>query len=264
MRIVAGVNASYEAGSLQSTKLAVEVTDQAGAPVPGVAVTFRLPDDGATGVFQDGNRSTVIYTSEQGEAAVSGIRWSATPGDLSIRITAVKGSSHAGILARQELIAGGAPATSPAPAPASTQIARPAAIAPSTATGGSKLTTAATPPAEARAATVAPTAAPRLTSQVTIMTRPEKPKPDSSALATITPLPAATETKTKEPPAVAISSAQPGHSSSGKTKWILLGLAAAGAAAGVAFAMGGSKSSTASTPPTGTTIGAPSISIGHP
>lgn len=255
VRVVAGISATYEAGSLQGTKLAVEVTNQAGARLPGVAVTFRLPEEGATGVFADGTRAAVIYTSEQGEAAVSGIRWGAIPGTLSIRITAVKGSAHAGILAAQELIAGAHPATGAVP------VVRPATVPPPTVSIASKPVTSA--PAAVVAST--PQKPARVKSEVTIVTQPEKTKTDALARTAITHLPAGAEAKAKEPPAVTISSAPPGHGMSGKGKWILIGVVAAGAVAGLAFAMGGKSSSTASpTPVQGTTIGAPSISIGHP
>ncbi|MGA7415714.1 MAG: hypothetical protein WBW33_34895 [Bryobacteraceae bacterium] len=273
MRIVVGDNAAYETESLQARKLAVEVTDEAGTPVSGVAVTFRLPEEGATGLFPDGNRSAVVYTTEQGQAAAPGIRWGGSAGTVSIRITAVKGAAHAGILAQQQLITRGA---ARAAAPVAVAAAPTSATVPVAAAAHATITASPTPVPPAVAASTEPATAAKaaipqppakapVSSQVTILTQPEKARPDPIARASITPIPTAAEAKAKEPPAVTISGAPPGHGSSGKTKWVLLGLAAAGAAAGVAFAMGGSKSSSSATPPpAGTTIGAPSISIGHP
>src|SRR5208283_3170453 len=106
LRIAAGDSAAFETGSLQSKKLTVEVTDESGAPVPGVAVTFRLPEEGASGLFLDGDRSATVYTTEQGRASAPDIRWGSSPGTVSIRVTAAKGPAHAGILARQELTMG--------------------------------------------------------------------------------------------------------------------------------------------------------------
>ncbi len=258
LRIVVGDNAAYETESLGAKHLAVEVTDQAGAPVTGAAVTFRLPEEGATGFFADGSRSAVVYTTEQGQAAAPGIRWGGSTGTVSIRITAVKGSAHAGILAQRQLIARGAPATVAAvavdapPGARPTIIASPAPAAP------------AAPASVTKAASSPPPEAAPVSSQVTILSRPAQIKDNPVTVPSISPLPTAAETKAQEPPAVTISGAPPGHASSGKTKWILLGLAAAAAAAGVAFAMGGSKSSSSTVTATGTTIGAPSISIGHP
>src|SRR5271165_437883 len=136
LRIVVGDNAAYEAGSLQGKTLGVEVTDEAGTPVTGVAVTFRLPEEGATGLFPDGNRSALVYTAEQGLAAVPGIKWGASPGTVSIRITAVKGSAHAGILAQQRLIAAATPipGATPTVAPAQRVRSTPATAAPTTET----------------------------------------------------------------------------------------------------------------------------------
>ncbi len=258
LRTVAGDNAAHETESLEAKGFAVEVTDEAGTPLPGVAVTFRLPEEGTTGLFPDGNRSAVVYTSEQGQASAPGIRWGASPGTVSIRITAVKGAAHAGILAQQQLIARGTTAgrttvsAGAPPAASTTTTASPAPIAPMATATVSK------------AASAPPPGPVPVSSQVTILSRPAQVKSDPIAPAVTTPIPTAAEAKAQEPPAVSISGAPPGHGSSGKTKWILLGLAAAGAAAGVAFATGGSKSSSAAAPAAGVAIGAPSISIGHP
>jgi hypothetical protein len=261
LRIVVGDNAACEIESLQTKKLVVEVMDEAGIPVSGAAVTFRLPEEGATGLFPGGNRSAVVDTSAQGQAVAPDIRWGGSPGTVSIRITAVKGSAHAGILAPQQLTARSTPAagaTVPAgPVPAQRSVTT-ASQASATSTATATVTKAASSPL--------PVPVP-ITSQVTIMTQPEKSQPDPIARASIrpSPLPTAAAAKAAEPPTVAISGAPPGHGSSGKTKWILLGIAAAGAVAGVAFAMGNNKSSNTTTaPPSGATIGAPSISIGHP
>ncbi len=81
LRIMVGDNAAYDTGSLQAKKLVVEVTDEAGMPVAGVAVTFRLPEEGATGLFPDGNRSAVVDTSTQGQA-VAPDRWGASWHDV--------------------------------------------------------------------------------------------------------------------------------------------------------------------------------------
>ena len=251
LRILAGDNASYETGSLQGKRLSVEVTDETGAPVAGVAVTFRLPEEGASGLFPDGNRSAVVNTTEQGQAAAPGIRWGTNPGTVSIRITAAKGSAHAGILVEQQLITAAAPPAGSRALSSSTPDARPAR----TIAGATTATKSANAPQPA---------APPISSQVTILTQPAKPKPDPIASSSIAPLPTAAETKSEEPPAVTISGAPPGHGSSGKTKWILIGLAAAGAAAGIGIAMGGHKSAIATPTAPSTTIGAPSISIGHP
>jgi hypothetical protein len=236
LRITVGDNTAYDTRSLQAKKLVVEVTDEAGMPVAGAAVTFRLPEEGAIGLFPDGNRSAVVDTSTQGQAV----------------------APDAGILAERQLTTRSTPATGstvlagPAQALRSATTASPASSAP---TATATVTKGASSPSPVSA------------SQVTIMTQPAKSQPDPIDRASIkpSPLPAAAEANAEEPLAVTISGAPPGHGSSGKTKWILLGVAAAGAAASVALAMGGNKSSSSTTaPPSGATIGAPSIGIGHP
>jgi hypothetical protein len=255
LRTLPGDNPANETDSLQSKKLTVEVTNEAGAPVPGVAVTFRLPENGPTGLFPDGSRSAVVYTTDQGQAAAPNIRWGSNPGVASIRITAVKGTAHAGILSEQELIARGTSANARSVADVTPPPVR------------SIVTSSSQSPAPASKTAANPPPAPSVpvTNQVTILTRPVQGTETPHATPSISPIPTEAEAKVESPPPVSISGAPPGHSSSGKTKWILLGLAAAGAAAGVAFAMGGSKSSSSATAAaSGITIGAPSISIGHP
>ena len=98
------------AGSHFTTKesLSRSLINKTGPQVSGVAVTFRLPESGAAGVFGDGNRIAVAYTDSNGQAAVRNIQWGNTAGTLLLRITATKGIVHAGILMEQKL---GAPAS---------------------------------------------------------------------------------------------------------------------------------------------------------
>src|SRR3569833_2167987 len=78
--------------------LTVAVTDMGGSPVPDAAVVIRMPDAGPTAVFGDGTHSAVAYTDASGKASVNDIRWSSEPGLCTLRITATRGNSHAGIL----------------------------------------------------------------------------------------------------------------------------------------------------------------------
>lgn len=81
----------------------VQVADQTGKPVAGAAVTFRLPDEGPTGVFASGLRTEVAVTGADGRAAVWGIQWNRTAGPLQVRVTALKGQNRAGIVVSQYL-----------------------------------------------------------------------------------------------------------------------------------------------------------------
>jgi hypothetical protein len=76
----------------------VEVTDETGKPVEAVAVGFRLPDDGPSGIFPNGLKSELILTDAQGRAAAREIRWNRTSGQAQIRIIASKGQARAGTL----------------------------------------------------------------------------------------------------------------------------------------------------------------------
>ena len=67
------------------------------------AVSFRLPDQGATGTFNSGLRTEVVTTGPDGRASVWGMQWNKTPGTVQIHITAVKEQARAGIVSTQYL-----------------------------------------------------------------------------------------------------------------------------------------------------------------
>jgi hypothetical protein len=220
------------AGSRAVQEFLIEVTGSNGAAVPDAAVTFRLPDAEPTGRFADGTHAAVAYTDQTGRARIDGIRWNAAPGTVAIRVTATKGTAHAGILIQQTLAPIGMAAL---PDPVSQT---PTSVAPPTTTPlplappiDTQLLAKAIPPGQL--ATAAPP----------IDARPRLQNPE---------------------PAVSVTSASPGESKhSSKTKWIILAaVAAAGAGAGVA--MMGKKSSASNPTAPGISIGPPSVSVGHP
>jgi hypothetical protein len=104
LRVVEGEGASYPAGSRAVRGLTVEVTDEAGQPVPSAAVSFRLPESGATGLFANGTRTEIVSSGPNGRATVWGMKWNRLPGEFSIRVTAAKGETRAGALVRQALV----------------------------------------------------------------------------------------------------------------------------------------------------------------
>jgi hypothetical protein len=57
-------------------------------PVPGVSVTFLLPDTGASGAFNDGAHMLTVQTDEKGQATGHGLRPNQTAGTFQIRVTA--------------------------------------------------------------------------------------------------------------------------------------------------------------------------------
>ena len=99
IRILEGEGAVVRAGSRASRPVTVQVTDETGKPVEAVAVSFRLADDGPTGIFPSGLKSELILTDAQGRASARDIRWNSTSGPGQIRIVASKGQARAGTLA---------------------------------------------------------------------------------------------------------------------------------------------------------------------
>lgn len=96
VKVVDGDRAVYAAGSRSTRGVAVLVTDESGTPVEGATVSFRLPDEGPTGVFSSGTRSEIATTRSDGRAGVWGMQWNRTPGSFEMRITISKGQARAG------------------------------------------------------------------------------------------------------------------------------------------------------------------------
>jgi hypothetical protein len=103
LKVVEGEGMVYRTGTRATRGLTVLVTDESGQPVENAAVSFRLPEEGASGLFNSGLRTEVVTTGPNGRAAVWGMLWNKTPGPVEIRITAVKDQARAGILSTQYL-----------------------------------------------------------------------------------------------------------------------------------------------------------------
>jgi hypothetical protein len=219
---------SAAAGSESEKGFTVQITDGSGAPVGESAVVFRLPDEGATGSFSDGAHSAIVYTSADGRAHVSKIRWSDAPGVVAIKVTATKGEARTGFLLLENLTPPVLGAVVPAapPVPAAPVSKRPEL--------------AAAPPLAAAS--------------------PAVPPPQPGTLSKTIELP-----KPSAPPAVSVVTTDPHEKLSSRShkKWIILAAVVA-AGAGAGLAMGGKSKTTQSSTSTGTSIGSPSISIGHP
>lgn len=243
--------------------LTVQVRDTNGAGVPDAAVAFRLPDTGLSGVFADGSHSAVAYTDTAGMAHVEGIRWSAVSGSVSIRITASKGNSHAGILLEQPM------ADTAGRTPVINAEANPPTVKSNVTTPGSTIATGNTvapSPALAEATTPAARtpgllAAPVASSAIRPTERPSISISNTSSSGSVRSNSLAPDAE----PSVSISNSSGGYSNhAGLKKWLIwTAVIAAGAGAGIAFAGRSSISSSSSSSSSGTTIGTPSISIGH-
>lgn len=96
IRVVQGEGAVYAAGSRATRGIVVQVTDEMGKPVEGAAITFRLPDSGATGTFSSGGKTENANTGSDGRAEVWGMEWGRAAGAFEMRITAAKGSARGG------------------------------------------------------------------------------------------------------------------------------------------------------------------------
>ena len=81
----------------------IQVSDSSGSPLSGAAVAVRLPEENPTGRFGDGLRAWVAYTNSAGIATFPVIRWHESAGFVELRVTAAKGSMHAGLVIQQQI-----------------------------------------------------------------------------------------------------------------------------------------------------------------
>lgn len=92
----------------QRRSIIVVVEDSTGAPVSQAAVSFRLPEQGPTGLFSNGMRSEIAITDATGRATLAPIQWGETPGMVPLRVMAAKGQLRAGVILNIEVRAGSA------------------------------------------------------------------------------------------------------------------------------------------------------------
>jgi hypothetical protein len=103
LKVVDGEGMVSRTGTRAARGLTVLVTDETGKPVDMAAVSFRLPDEGATGTFSSGLRTEIVTTGPDGRATVWGMQWNKTPGPVEIRVTAIKEQARAGLISTQYL-----------------------------------------------------------------------------------------------------------------------------------------------------------------
>jgi len=244
--------ATVEANSVTSG-YAVLITDAAGVPVADTAVAIRLPEDGATGAFVNGERALVTYTDKSGVARFPQVNWGAATGSLSIRVTAVKGEQHAGALIEQTVIAPVTKSASSAPVapfPSSESVSRaPVAMALQT-------PPVAPPSMESKAAELkAKTPGVPASVQSSSSTQAS---PQISPQTTPAAKPASADSVS-----VVNTAGSKGGGGGVSKKWVIIGVVLAGVGLGAALALAGGKSNSTNTPAATTTIGSPTISIGH-
>jgi len=103
LKVLEGDGTVYRTGTRAARGITVLVTDESGKPVADAAVSFRLPEEGASGVFSSGLKTEVVTTGPDGRATVWGMQWNKTPGPVEVRITAVKDQARAGLISTQYL-----------------------------------------------------------------------------------------------------------------------------------------------------------------
>ena len=88
----------------------VQVNDENHKPVAGVAVTFFLPEHGASGVFSNGTRSLTVVTDDTGHAVARGMVPNKVSGDVQIRVVARYKNLDANTVIHQQNVAAAAAA----------------------------------------------------------------------------------------------------------------------------------------------------------
>ena len=100
----------YASGARSLRPLTVHITDETGRAVAGAAVSFRLPEEGASGVFSNGLRTELAISDAAGRATVRNLQLNRTPGSFRIRVTASRELSRAGTVIQQSITGAGATA----------------------------------------------------------------------------------------------------------------------------------------------------------
>lgn len=88
----------------QKQTIIIVVEDSTGAPIPQAAVSFRLPEQGPTGLFTNGLRSEIAITDSAGRATLAPVQWGDALGTVPLRVTAAKGQLRAGVILNIELM----------------------------------------------------------------------------------------------------------------------------------------------------------------
>lgn len=96
IRVLSGEATRFPLGSRAAKFVVVKVTDELGKPVAGALVSFRLPEDGPSGLFSNQLRTDVVSTAEDGTALAPPVRWNRLPGAFELRVVAVTEQSRAG------------------------------------------------------------------------------------------------------------------------------------------------------------------------
>jgi hypothetical protein len=81
--------------------ITVQVLDESARPVPGAVLAFSLPERGASGLFANGGRTTIVHTGADGLARAVGMIPNRVEGEIPIQVTASYGGRMATATIRQ-------------------------------------------------------------------------------------------------------------------------------------------------------------------
>ncbi len=109
IRIDQGDGQTYAVGSRATRGITNLIADDAGKPVEGATVSFRLPDIGPGGTFSNGMNTEILTTHADGRASVWGMKWNRQAGSFEVHITVAKGEARAGTVCSQHLTEGPLP-----------------------------------------------------------------------------------------------------------------------------------------------------------
>jgi len=244
--VVAGEAAVHPPGARVTKPITIEVRDEIGQPVEGAAVSFHFPEDGPGGLFANGLPTDLAVTDAGGRATVRSFQLNRVPGAVDIRITAAKDRARAGTLVK--VFIGDAKSTA-ATRPEVAASPKPARLIEIRPTPELKLP--------------APSPVP-ITAGVPVESTPAKSKPASSKPTSL-PTVIIHEGRSRS---VSTPTARARRGS--RRKWIVLGMLAAGGAAGafagrsMSAASSGSGPAAAASTAASISIGNPTISIGKP
>ncbi len=98
IQVLEGEGGVFPASGRALKPITVRVTSETGAPIAGAAVSFRLPEEGVTGIFQNGLKTDMVLSGPDGRAVSPNITWGPLAGPARLRVTAALDEARAGVL----------------------------------------------------------------------------------------------------------------------------------------------------------------------
>ncbi len=98
IQVLEGEGGVFPASGRALKPITVRVTSETGAPIAGAAVSFRLPEEGVTGIFQNGHKTDMVLSGPDGRAVSPNLTWGPLAGPARLRVTAALDEARAGVL----------------------------------------------------------------------------------------------------------------------------------------------------------------------